>query len=571
MEDNIKSQLELEKLAENLRKLDKPKFSEARKSLLKSRILEKTNADVTDYVSAGLFAFNLDFVTKARIKEKLMALIDERVQRKFVWQNLFAFHKKAVSMALVFVMMFSFVSYLNIDVNVVSAATFTTFDQLEGDVQIERDGEFIEAEVGMELYERDKILTGDNSGATIHFFDDSISRLAQETQIVINKLFRPKDSSVKSYVELSIDEGVVWSRVLNLVEDHSSFVVEAMDFYLSAQRAAFNVSVVDDKFGVDVYSHIVEVRGGGDVNRIVTGQSASLNSSRQLVVNNNGGGDANWIAANLHSDQEYILTVEKKLLVAQAESAGKEITDERSLKDSAMLILTFDDVKQVKLKLELAEEDFMLAVATLNQRFLKKSERDSANAAIVRFENEVLEFYNFVEKIRFTDSKYADELKRYVTDKVLAQKKNFSLVRANSPLYAAKEVIAKLELLNVSGNDAKIAKVKREQALEKLSEAEDAKVRGDDLLAKKAIDDYKNEMVEVEVIVDALDGDQSADLKRDFASKIENDKMLLNKLESNEKVGPSSKQVEVSTVKIVDPVVEQVVEEVPLPPEFIID
>jgi len=51
-----------------------------------------------------------------------------------------------------------------------------------------RKASMIKAYSMMVLLEGDEILTNSDSGATIHFFEDSISRLGSNTDVQVNKL-----------------------------------------------------------------------------------------------------------------------------------------------------------------------------------------------------------------------------------------------------------------------------------------------------------------------------------------------------------------------------------------------
>jgi hypothetical protein len=263
---------------------------------------------------------------------------------------------------------------------------------------------------------------------------------------------------VKSYVEVSVVGGALWSKVVNLVEEQSSFVVEAMDVYATAKRAAFNVEVKDDAVEIDVFNDEIDVRTAESADKLVSGQKAVLNSDKQVEIAEISESDRNvaWVSDNLNSDEEYLLEVEARLLAAKMESVGVSAVEDydfdTSMREGVTLFLTFDDVEKKKVELDLAEKDFIAAEIKLSEeKVLDKDEKVEVEGALSAFSETVEEFYGLVDEVGYADSEYAEELKRYVEDKVLTQKKNLSLISEESPSYEAKVIVD--ELADIGSDD----------------------------------------------------------------------------------------------------------------------
>lgn len=437
---------EFEKLCQAIESLAKPQLPVEKKQLLKSRLLAKLDAPVADFVR-NIAGVELPLDRRVLLKERIFALIEAKKQKNFFWRNLFVYQKKFVSAFLLFVMAIGFFSYLRIDGGVVMAEDFTILEDFSGEVVVQRDGEVMAAELGMKIFERDQVLTGESSFATIVFFDHSVNRLAENTELSVKKLFRPAGSSVKSYVEVALNEGVLWSKVVNLVEKNSSFVVQADDLYFSTQKGAFNVAVKDDEVEVGVYNDNLDVRTAAQIRTIVSGEKAVFSSDKSvyLSVMNEEEKQLNWVKENLENDQKHVAKVEENILLAKAESVDHSST----LKEKTLLLVTFDDIKQQKLELDLAEKKFIEAQVQLEQGDVKDDNKLSVETNVNEFVKAIEEFAVLIEEVERTDKEYAAELKLYMEEKILVQKRNLSLSTPESPVYPTKEVVDGLEYLIV--------------------------------------------------------------------------------------------------------------------------
>lgn len=464
-------------------KVNTPILSEERKRAMKEHLLSQIALPVeerkTSFVS-GLFAavsgFVMDSVAKANLKARILEAIEDSPQRRFFIANFFAFNKRLMSSAMVFALVFGMFAFVNVDTRVVRAAGFTKLDDFSGDVFIERGDAVVKPYVGMEIREKDEIVTSENGEAIISYFDDSVSRLAAGSKLVINTL--DDRDTVRSYVEVSLRSGVMWSRVVDLVESKSAFVVEAAEVYTRASRAAFNLSVDAESVEIGVFSNSVNVNLGDDVHKLVSGQLAVVEGDSGFTKVEDvrkSSEDLAWVQSNLESDKVHISEVEQRLLAAKMEAIGVEVDDEityeNSLRENALVFLTFDDVKKQQLELDLAEKNFIAAQVQLHDGELTEEEKAEANAVIEDFTSHGEEFNAMVEEVAHTDEEYAAELKLYLEDKILASKKELAVVAPDSPLYDAKEAVEELELSVADVDD--VAAIKLVQVEEKLSMEEE--------------------------------------------------------------------------------------------------
>lgn len=512
-----------DKLVKALGGLKKPALTARKKRDIKLSIMEQIDAPCANYVRS--FANNVlpDASIRARIKEYVFTLIENRRQKSFILQNFFALHKKFVSAFVLILMAFGMFSFVNVNMNVVMAETFTVLKFYSGDVSLERGGKAVAVYEGMKILENDKIVTGKDALASVEFFDNSISRLAENTEIVIKKLFKPKGNSVKSIVEISLLNGNLWSRVLNLVEEQSSFVVGAMNVFAAAKRAAFNVNVSDKTVQINVFKNSIDIKITDNVKRVVSGQKALL-SGKKVEIKKMADSDKNneWVTENLSNDRLHLITVEERLLKAKMDSVGIKLETKfnanSSVREDLALFLTFGDVNKKKMELDLAEKNFIAAEVKLNDPKITPEEKEEVLKAIENFSIEVNAYYNFVNNVGHTDAAYASELKKYAHDKIMMQKKNLSLVLSNDPSYEAKKVVENLELLGAE-DKTEFVKIKSDQIISKVFDAEEAVELGETDNAQKALKESEND---IGVVVDALNeiDEKDPELKKELTEKV---------------------------------------------------
>ncbi len=220
------------------------------------------------------------------------------------------------------------------------------------------------------------------------------------------------------------------------------------------------------------------------------------------------------------------------MLAAKVDTVGVEIEDEfdgeNSFKENALLFMTFDDVKEKQMELDLAEKKLIAAEIKLNDTNITIEDKIAVEQAITSYSDTVVDYVNFVEDVRITDYEYAEELEQYVEDMILVQKKNLSFVLPDSPSYYIKETVDELEILMADDLDAEII-LMSEHGLEKLAEVEDAIEKGDAELAVQIADEYMEEVDNVIKVIGSIDEDE--ELKAELIDDVKAGITLLDKIE----------------------------------------
>ncbi|PIZ75326.1 hypothetical protein COY05_04295 [Candidatus Peregrinibacteria bacterium CG_4_10_14_0_2_um_filter_38_24] len=542
-----------------------PSLDARAKARLKGRIFMRLDYPIVESLRKAASNTHVSFYDAVRIKEAVFAVITQKKQKWFFWENFFALQKKVFAGVLAVLMSFSVFSFMTFDFSVARADSFTVLNSYKGYVSVLRDGKVLSVSENMKLEEKDQVVTGDDGYAAIKFFDDSMSRLANDTVVVLNKLDKVDDSKVRSYVEVSLKEGRLWTRVLNLVQSHSSFTVEANQLYVTAKKAAFDVVVDDKKTDVQVFNHVVDI-SGSSVNKAVSGQKVTMDDHKKVSVGvlSNTEKNDDWVTTNLNDDKKYLADTEQRLLAAKVESVGVKAENAsfgNSLKENAILFLTFDDVKQKKIELDLSEKNFVTAQLVLSSATSSEEEKAKAKDALDKFSVDVKNFYTFVGVVSSTDMKYAEELNKYVGDKILAQKKGLSLVLPDSLLYAAKVTLDDLE---TSGNlkPEDLVAIKMDNALGKLSDAQEVVVEGNKEAFDIAFEGYKNDVKDVINVIQDMPAEQ--EFKDKLTKKVISDIDFAKSVTTTDKGISDLKTVALGVKDVEVPVVSDATKVIPV-------
>ena len=118
-----------------------------------------------------------------------------------------------------------------------------TITNVEGSAMIQdhKTAGTIPANVGMEISEGDRIITGTDGIVEITFVDDSKTRVAPETRMDIRSLYSTADGAETTV--LNVDNGKVWNAVSSLVEKNSRFEVNTPSSVAGVRGTAFAVDV----------------------------------------------------------------------------------------------------------------------------------------------------------------------------------------------------------------------------------------------------------------------------------------------------------------------------------------
>lgn len=538
----------IEKIERLLRGVQKPTFSARGKRNVKTRLMSSVFSDAKAalYVREVSSKISLAPVERVAIKERLFEIISGIGSEK-VFIGFSSFAKKLVSASVVGAFLMGFVGFVSVDINVALAESFTTIEDVSGDVTVVRGGQFLSAYPDMELFEGDKVKTGDDGFASITFLDDSVIRLSNESDISIQRLFADPLNKALTYVKVEVENGNVWSRVLNLVDDDSAFVVKAKELYALAKKAAFDIKVEGDEASLSVYQHVVDIKTPqSNDSKILTGQKVTTTELESKVEKLGVVGENDkWVKENLASDKVYIAKVNEKKKENREETASGSQTLQ-DLKTGVVKFLTFDDVDKEKIDFEQAQKRFIEVEVDLEAGKIKE---EDAKIVFDEFIAQVDEFKNLIADVRQKgDEVYASELKKYLSGKLSGHKKDLGAILPDSPLYSAKVAILDAEMASAE-DKAEEVMVQAGQASLKLGEVSDLVEAGKTEMAQEALNDYTETVQESSNGASILPDDEKASMEERIA---EVKKEGVDVLNSIQKVGEGVAEGNVAEVEGVE-------------------
>ncbi len=502
--DNTK---ELEKLMVSLKKVPKPQLNAEQKNLLRRNLLyaigRNENAAGRSSNAAGRNAWNapgngnaellpsslrrlglnihrvatqvtLPVVTAVRLKERIFGIISRNPFFGFSSAPYFKYFRMVLSSVLLFI--FSFTAVFVMPYRVPKALAQTFLSDVQGDVFVVRDGRMMTAMARLALQEGDQILTGAKSFVSVYFLDDSVTRLGENTDLQIKKLATSTLHPMVTNIELFLRDGRLWTRVINMIDDRSDFMVETE--YVRAnvsQKAAFDLYAKGDVTKVAVFDNVVDVVSVEDTETVKTvvagysaemlhGESSGETSTLELSAMNSRDpalqASTLWISANMASDEAYdeqILT-DVTASVLQAD-AGME--------DENVPVLANAEIEEKKVFFMEQYKDLIKAKAMFaggspreGLKLLRSFNRGVYDVAVALHDFEAKDPFN------------AGLLRSLINEKIAVQLKDMANFVPGDDLYPVKDSLRKVELL-LAGDDAQEARIKLAQAGAKLLEMQE--------------------------------------------------------------------------------------------------
>ncbi len=432
----------------------------------------------------------------SEIKERVMAsverMVDTGVSERFFRKN--GFFRTALSSMLLFTFVVS--SLFVFPLVPTTYARSSYIDELDGEVYVLRGGESIQGKVSLLIEEGDVVLTKGNSYVSVHFFDDSLGRLGENTNVEVKRLYSEPLNPVATDIELFLNQGRLWAKVVSLVDENSSFKVETDEVEASVQKkAAFDVDVKEDSTKITVFDNVVNVK------RLDNNETPSKTvvAGFQAQIPHNDGSDIKlsvtkeqpsqpgqkWVAGNLKSDSEYDNELqsqkEKKLsteVAANILSVNQPVSTATSGKSGS--------------RVEASRQSFLNAYSKLlkAETLLARGADSGYNKLLRDFRDETDKIFADLPELMKEDELNATLLKGMIDEKIGMQLKDMSAFLPDNKLYRAKDTLREVEL-QAAGSAVKRLQLSMSQAEGKLLELQELIKRQKFDLAMLIFRDYK--------------------------------------------------------------------------------
>ena len=426
-------------------------------------------------------AVKMDAVKKAVVRERLYDLPEKKRSFDSVLAGVLnsAFFRRTVATVSLSGILGLAVFTYALKVPVTFAKELTVGHDVEGAVKIVRNGKELSAAKGFEIKEGDTVVTGADGKAVITYFDKSITRFSENTNVSFDAL-RSENFGFDHVVGLHLIQGRVWSNVMDYVAN-SEFKVSANDFIASvSKRATFSLSSEQNQASIQVFHNLVnvEIPSKSEEKTVVKGFQVVANPQlAQQVIEpiQLKADEKQWVATNLVNDQKIIGEVEKENKGVVAGPLGR-------LQENASLLFAFDDAERFRLELNIAEKSFYETLKA-----------DGATSDQVRVAFDALQGV-----IGKAQSLKADDAKRLASAVLQSARNELLSAKPDSQLYDLKVALEDNDFSSAS-EDTKLT-VALDQASQFLAEAQDLQDKRLKDAAQKALKKYQQRMKDVDML-----------------------------------------------------------------------
>lgn len=483
----IQKQLDsLKTLSEIIEKTSRVSLDLAKRQKIKTQLMNSIK--LAQAIPAASLQIKPEGSFRAFLKEKLLTIIEFESHKKFyIWPRFtpmrFRFLGAVLTLAVFIIGFFNFA----FTPYVASASAATTLDEVIGSVVIIRNSQAMTVKPGFVLKTDDVIKTGKDSQAVIKFLDQSVSRLSENTEVQISKLFINPLNKTETLVEIVLNRGRLWSRVINLIDDFSHFQVKAGDtLAVAKKKAAFDVEMASKKKAkVSAIQNHVDVTVEMDEKivetTVVKGFSAEVktNSKTFEIVHDKAdmGEGEGWIADNLEKDKQYIETVKQ--------SAQEQRMQPQQGLPQAIALMPVIEADEQKQNFVEARKKFSDAELLFNKGFPDKA-LEALNDFYVRMES----ILKWLQEYEVSNPSESFVLKMQIVETLNNYKKQLALILPTEVLYPLKETVSKTQLLFASVDSAEATQQKLSDAEDKLIEAHDLAQIGEMEAAKEQVEAY---------------------------------------------------------------------------------
>lgn len=297
----------MKKFSEELRRLGQVSPAEDFRERAKIRLFKQIAtsdeawfSEISDKLSAPAPGMSLRF---SFVKRFLQA--EQREGSSSWWPRIF------VPAGVLAVFLLSFTSFFALS-SPTSAGEKTYAESVMGIVEISTDGENFRALVADEtLIAGTYLRTGDGSQVSVAFFEGSVLRLDENTEIKINKLLPHPLVSGVGGVSVDLFFGRVWLKSPGEQSDYAGFEVRSGDIIVSPEYGVLDIYRNGNSSLVRIFERSAKIAYRGERER----ETTSLIAEKKMRSSLTGLGEAeditvedraeSWVKKNLEADKKH--------------------------------------------------------------------------------------------------------------------------------------------------------------------------------------------------------------------------------------------------------------------------
>lgn len=539
---------DLRSLRKNLRTVGMHDLSQEQKAAMKQHLMGviQTRAAQEDYLPNDLEQLSLRIQRMARrvfipvrqkalMKERIFAATENSTFQEFTFGQKKAFHyfKTVLSSAMLFFFVVTSVVVFPFNGTILYAARSTYLDDVQGDVFVIRNGQLYPASKDFSLQESDILLTKEDSFAVVRFFDDSVVRMDANTQLELKRMYSEPFNPVATQVEVSLENGRLWTHVLNLVDERAHFSV-ATDRAMAtvSKKAAFDLQARVSTTTLSVFDNVVDFSLKTENNKVTAtkpvlsgfkaevAQTGAIQMTRMTVANAAADQNDSWIQSNLEKDKAH-----DQQIAAETEKSLENTTDNVTPPSSTLVfdknaVLSNDDLEAERVAF--LESYHQLLVG---ETYLVRQQQKLGLELIVGFKEKVQSLAATFKNFEKDDPLNVGLLRSLVEAKIAEQRKDLANFLPWDALYPAKQLLEETELL-LAKDEIEMTALQLSQAESKLFELQDLVDSGNFDQAAVMLLRYKRQVDQVALPSLKDNESQSDRLNQLFSQEVSQMKVL---------------------------------------------
>jgi len=535
---------EVETLLVALKRVEKPSLTHEQKDRMRLSLMntiknghstEKAPSalrSLDQQVSKVVQSVKLPAYVAAAMKERILEAIEKN---RLPFFRPMAFHQRHFKLMFSAFLLLAFVTtsvILPFQVPLIHAQAF--IQDVSGEVYVKRDGRLMKAQPDFYLQQGDKLITHAASSASVRFFDESLGRLGENTQVLIQKLTDQPLASSQQEVELFIDQGRIWAKVSDASDDAQFSVKTKTAEAHVTKKASFDMKVEDTGTSIQVFDNVVDVVKPGDGDNgakktVIAGYEATVNQDQQKSVLiaqlpsvNEVGITDKWVTENLNLDKKD--DRQRSSDVEQKYNTNVTLPSPNATQEDLLnaVVLANTEVEKQKQDFLNAYENLLLAEGDL----VRGNHQDGAKSLRI-FRHDAGVVIESLPDLEKQDPFSASVLRDLISKTIANQKTDLSIFLPGDKLYIAKKMVLQMEVSLADPNTFDKAKVQLGQAEGKLLEVQDLLKQKKEGLALADLREYQDLMASLVLrFPSAQYADYNVEFKDIMNSQIEQVKVL---------------------------------------------
>lgn len=225
-----------------------------------------------------------------------------------------------------------------------------TVEKTQGTVEVQRNGAAKDVKEHETLKKGDTVKVSENGMAVIYWQDGSLSRVKGPAEVAINEL--NINEQLDTQVDMTIQSGEVWTKVLDMVTEDSSFTSRTKNTVASIRGTEMFQKSSDGDEVIATYQHGVDLEVNGEKKPLMNGEEFRLEHGKE-TLQTRATDPASWISDAQKQDKEYLGTLSSERVQKMQALMMKHpvsFPSDEELKN--LLDLTSGDIKEKNEKVQ---------------------------------------------------------------------------------------------------------------------------------------------------------------------------------------------------------------------------